>query len=265
VTQVAHTSQDRLPGSSSVRTLNRYTLLGVGLVLSGVSIALVGWLLTDYTPLTAIGTAVALLGIIATVLGRSLPSIPPETALILLEASFDNVAALVEELGLRSRALYLPRSMTNGTLRALIPLHHADAPPDIGRQVPQRMITHFGPQQQESGLLVATPGSAVVDLHQAVLQEAGGDLERLLSTFLVGTLDVADGVHLQQEGQVLTVEVIRPIFPDVKHPAYQVLGSPIASIVAGAAAETLGQPVTILSERWDGKLLRIELRTVGVG
>jgi hypothetical protein len=52
------------------------------------------------------GISGVILGVVSLALGRSLPRISPEASLMLLEAGSDNIAILVEELGLRARAIY---------------------------------------------------------------------------------------------------------------------------------------------------------------
>lgn len=62
-------------------------------------------------PLTALGLATAILGGVSLALGRSMPRLPPEAVPYLLEAGVENMATLLEELGLTCRALYLPSSL----------------------------------------------------------------------------------------------------------------------------------------------------------
>ena len=57
----------------------------------------------------------------------------------------------------------------------------------------------------------------------------------------------------------MTVEVARPLLTRRSHPAYSILGSPIASIVAAVAAESSGRPVSVISETPKGRWHLIEL------
>ena len=103
----------------------RYSLLGFGLIFGGGSLALSVWFIFGYMPLVAFGVSGVMLGGVSLALGRSLPSISPEASTMLMEAGRQNLAALVEQFGLRATALYLPASITNGQSRALIPFSGA--------------------------------------------------------------------------------------------------------------------------------------------
>jgi hypothetical protein len=168
----------------------RYILLGLGLILGGGLFAAAAWLILGYMPLAALGISGVILGVVSLALGRSLPRISPEASLMLLEAGSDNIAALVEELGLRAGAIYLPTSLTQGRPRALIPLHRDPVQPVLQKPVEQRLIVQFGPGQDDYGILVATPGSPALGLIEAPEEDSPGDLEAALSGLLVGRLDL---------------------------------------------------------------------------
>jgi hypothetical protein len=254
-------TRDRVEASMTV-SLNRYILLGLGLILGSGLFAAAAWLILGYMPLAALGISGVILGVVSLALGRSLPRVLPEVSLMLLEAGFDNIAALVEELGLRAGAIYLPTSLTQGRPRALIPLHRNSIQPVIQKPVEQRLIVQFGPGPDDYGALVATPGSPALSLIETPGIGSSGALEDALSGLLVGRLDVVDAVRVERSGEKIVIEVAHPALPARSHPAYTVLGSPIASIVATVAAESLGQPVSVTSEssygRW--QVIALELQ-----
>jgi hypothetical protein len=185
---------------------------------------------------------------------------------MLLEAGSDNISSLVEKLGLHAKAIYLPTSLTQGRPRALIPLRGDPIRPIIQKQLEHRLIVQFGPGPDDYGVLIATPGSPGLSLIEAPEEGSDGDLEAALSGLLVGRLDLVSEVHVGRRSEKIVIEVAHPAFPPPSHPAYAVLGSPIASIVATVAADSLGQPVSVLSEftigRW--QVIVLELHP-GVG
>jgi hypothetical protein len=238
---------------------HRYILLGFGLLLGGGLFATAAWLIVGYMPLVALGISGVILGMISLALGRSLPRISPEASLVILEAGADNIAALVEELGLHAKAIYLPTSFTRGQPRALIPLHGNSVQPVIQKQIDQRLIVQFGPGHDDYGVLVATPGSPALGLIESPEAGLPGDLGEALSALLSGTLDLVDKVRVGRASEKIVIEVSRPALLPRSHPTYAVLGSPIASIAATVAAESLGRPVSVASESPRGRWQVIEL------
>jgi hypothetical protein len=241
---------------------HRYILVGLGLILGGGLFATAAWLILEYLPLAALGTSGIILGVVSLALGRSLTRISPEASLMLLEAGSDNISSLVEELGLHAKAIYLPTSLTQGRPRALIPLRRDPIQPVIQKRIEQRLIVQFGPGSDDYGVLIATPGSPALGLIEAPEEGSLGDLQAALSSLLVGRLDLVNAVRVGRRSEKIVIEVARPAFPPLSHPAYAVLGSPIASIVATVAAESLGQPVSVLSEipngRWQVIVLELQ-------
>jgi hypothetical protein len=245
------------------RVANPYSALGITLIVTGVLFALIAWAILGYNPLIALGLGGVILGIVAIMLGGSLPPVSPEASLSFLEAGSDNIAALVEELVLRGRAVYLPSSLSPGRLRTLIPFKEDVAELALHRPLGQRLIVHFGQDRSAFGILIATPGSSVLE-HQEVLAGAGLDeLDGILSTILVGHLALASAVHVLGDGQSIVVDVGRPALSSNEHATTQILGSPLASIIATVAAEVLGQPVRIESERHERHRHVVEIRTLG--
>jgi hypothetical protein len=245
--------------ASITESRNRYNLLGLGLILGGGLFATTAWLILGYLPLAALGISGVILGVVSLALGKSLPRISPEASLVLLEAGSDNIAALVEELGLRARAIYLPTSLTQGRPRGLIPLHGDPVQPLIQKRIEQRLIVQFGPGSDDYGVLVATPGSPALGLVEVTEGNSTEDLEDALSALLAGALDLADAVRVGRSSEKIVIEVARPALPLRSHPAYTVLGSPIASIIATVTAESLGRPVSVVSESPRGRWQVIEL------
>jgi len=245
-----------------MRFRNVYTSLGLGLVGAGVGLTPVFYLLLRSVPLTALGISMLILGAVCFALGRACPRIPPEASALLLETGLENMAALVEELGLRSKAIYLPSVLTNGRPQALIPLHSNPSLPEINKALPQRLIVKYGPNPEDIGLLVTTPGSATPGMLEAKPGATSSEMEAALTSVLAGVLDLADGVSINKSGEIVGIVVSHPRLEYKNMQLYQNLGSPLASIVASITAEALNQPLIVEREEYKQGECHIELRLV---
>jgi hypothetical protein len=122
----------------------RYQLLGVALIAGGAAVGAMAWFVLDYKPLVALGISSLILGAVSMALARSLSRLSGDASLLMLRAGLDNVSALVEELGLREKALYLPTSLTQGRPRALICFHTNSSRPILSRELDRRLIVSYG-------------------------------------------------------------------------------------------------------------------------
>jgi hypothetical protein len=242
--------------------LGAYGSLGSTLVLGGTVFTLFAWLVISSIPLMALGISAVLVGIVALALSRSLPELPPEASVAVLQTGLENLSALVEELGLSSGALYLPSHLAGGTPHALIPLHENSAHPQIRRALPARLIASYGPAPEDVGLLVRTVGTTVLQLAQAPPGDSSAELESALKAALVGQFDLADAVLVYRDEHRVVVEISRPRLRERDLWICRSLGSPLASIVASFVAEGLDQSVMVYSEEWFPGKLRIVLEPV---
>lgn len=243
------------------RPRGRYVLLGLGLILGGGLFALSVWFFVGYMPLVALGASSVMLGTVSLALGRSLPGISSEASTILMEAHRLNMEALVEEFGLRTTAIYLPSSLTNGQARALIPFSDGTVNLSSSNSIDQRLIAKFGPGPDDYGLLVATAGSAAVSFGSSAAEGSVGEFESALADLIIGVMDLSDSVRVRQiDGKQISVEVSRPALDERNDVASEVLGSPLGSIAATLAAETFGIAVSVASEEKSGRWHVIELQ-----
>jgi len=243
-----------------------YTQVGLALLIAGLGLVVVALFLLNSVPLTSLGSAAVILSLIAFGLERSTPRLSPRMSLLLMEAGQDNIAALVEEMGSHTKAFYLPSSMTKDRPRAFVA---ADAAPDFS-SLPtgqagvkalsqRRLIVHYGSAGQNAGILVATPGSGIAALLEGRPGPTPGELEAALSKVLLGELDVARGVVVQSNDTRLTVRLSSVSAETPALACHELLGSPLASIVASVAAEALDRPVVILQEERHGDSVTIVL------
>lgn len=243
---------------------NSYTLLGVYLSLSGLTLVAIAFIILQSTPITALGLSTIILGAVSLALGRGQPKISPEASEILLQSGIENISAIVEELGLKSKAIYLPSSMTSGKPQALIPINSNPHPPQLGNIVlPKRLIVKHGSNPEDMGLLVTTPGSAVAGIVTTKSDASEGDLEAALTLVLVSTTGLADGAKAVMDEEKIRVEISNPRLEYKKMWVYESLGSPIASIVASVVAEVLDKPVTVDNEQYSRGKCVIELKLAG--
>ena len=244
-----------------MRPRNSYISLGWGLLLTGVLLVPVAHSLLKSTPLTALGLSLIILGAVCLVLGRTRPKISPEVSVLLLETGLENISAMIEELGLRSKGIYLPSSKTQGGQpQALVPLDSSLSLAAMDKMLPRRLIVKYGRNPGDMGLLITTPGSAVIRMLESIPGPTAAELEDALSYVLDGMLDVADGVKVAVTDKSITVVVHNPRVEYKNIRLYECLGSPLASIAAALAAEALGKPITVQKEELSKSKSLIELR-----
>ncbi len=242
----------------------RYGPLGVSLIVSGASILAASLLLLRSEAGASTGIALLVLGGVLVVLEDSRPGVSPELALLLMRAGYDNLARLLEELGLRARAAYLPSSLCNGTPRALIPL---DVPVEsLGRigPVEERLVTRFGNGCGDIGLLVSTPGSDVLRLLPEPIGPSMDELSAALTALVAGTLDLASSVVVHEEaGHVwISYRGVRDMDELSAWAVERTVGSPLGAIAASLVAESKNCPVVMESELRDKDIHTVELRVV---
>jgi hypothetical protein len=201
------------------------------------------------------------IGIICIALANTRPTISPEACQILLKTGMENTAALLEELGLRNKALYLPSAMRDGCPQAIIPLEEGDIKV-IQAKIPGRLIVRYGAAPDDMAIAVTTPGSISLDLLDSPPGPAAEDIERAASTILTGTLDLADSVTVNSSDSRIEVLVkgARLHYEDIWY--YRCLGSPIASIAAAICSEALHKPVRIKEESHSRRESRIVIEVV---
>ncbi|MDP2954453.1 MAG: hypothetical protein Q8O76_14210 [Chloroflexota bacterium] len=243
-------------------TRNTYLRLGVGLVICGAALAPVFYFVLASVPLASLALSAIILGLVSAMLGNARPDITPEASQMMLQTGVENLAALLEELGLRSRAIYLPSSEGGGRPRALIPLNEDGPLPSTGQTLPGRLIVRYGPNLEDMGLVVTTPGAVSLD-SVAVTPGGGPDqIEDALSHILVGIMDLADSVSAHVVDDRVVVEVCKPKLKYENVWFYRCLGSPLASIAATVASQALALPVRVGSEQETKKGTRIEIEVL---
>ena len=240
---------------------NPYRLLGIGLTIAGAIFAPVAYFIINSIPLTAIALSSIMIGFTSIALASSRPQISPEASQLILETGMENIAALLEELGLNHKAIYLPSSMRDGNAQALIPLSGEIDVRRIKGKIPRRLIVRYGDNPGDMAIAVTAPGGTGLDKMEIKSGPTSSEIEQAVTYVLTGLLDLANFVEVRMSEKQLDIEVTGPKlhFENVWY--YRCMGSPIASIVASIASEGIGKPLRIQEESYQkGKnLIRLEV------
>ena len=247
--------------------MNRLNTLGLGLIVVGAIVAPFCYLIIYSIPLTVLGMALAIIGIVMLLTPQHL--IPHQVVKALITGSINNIEAILEEFNASHRAIYL--SPREGRVYAYVPLNaNPGLPTSIEiEKAPRRLITYVN---ESPGLIIYPPGSEVVRL--AGLSEPSDpesalyNIEGNLSYVLLDFAELVSGIR---------VNILKPQFiePDkesetepkkvLKSARFQlqlkgvkfqseaprftrVLGSLPLSLAACVAAATTQRPVKILNE-----------------
>jgi len=241
---------------------NPYRILGLGLCLAGTIFAPISHFIVNSTPLTAVGISAIIIGFICIALANTRPYISPEASQLMLKTGMENTAALLEELGLRNKAIYLPSSMRNGHPQALIPLVNDDDIQWISEKIPGRLIVRYGINPDDMAIAVTTPGSINIDMLETQPGPTASEIEAAVNYILIGVLDIANSVTINLTDARVEAEISGSglHYEDVWY--YRCLGSPIASIVAAISSEALQKPIRIAEENYEKGKSRIILEVL---
>lgn len=241
---------------------NSYRLLGLALCVAGAVFAPIAYFLIGSVPLAAIGLSAVMIGFACIALANTRPYISPEACQLMLQTGMENISALLEELGLRNKAIYLPSSMRNGQAQALIPLVEGGDVQRVRDRVPGRLIVRYGPNPDDMAIAVTTAGSMNLDMLETRPGPTAAEIEAAAAHILTGVLDIASAVSVKLTDAEVRVEVSRPSlrYEDIWY--YRCLGSPIASIVAAVSCEALQQAVRIREETYYKGKSRIVLEVI---
>jgi len=227
---------------------NPYRILGLGLSLAGAIFAPISYFIINSVPLAAVGISAIMIGVTGIALANTRPYISPEACQLILKTGMENTAALLEELGLRNKAIYLPSTMRDGHSQAIIPLVEDGDVERAKEKIPGRLIVRYGVNPEDMAIAVTTPGSINIDMLETKPGPTSGEIEAAATYILTGVLDIANSVIVSLADNQIDVAVsgARLHYEDIWY--YRCLGSPIASIVAAISSEALEKPVRIREE-----------------
>jgi hypothetical protein len=228
---------------------NPYRVYGIVLAVAGAVLIPVFYFIAGSVPLTAVALSSVILGLTGVFLANARPYVSPETCQVLLRTGMENTSALLEELGIRNKAIYLPSGLRNGHPQAMVPLSGEIDAAKIKDKLPGRLIVRYGPGSEEMGLAITTAGSLNIEMLENKPGPTADEMESSLNYLLTGVLDIARGVSLRLDGNRIEVKIsgARMAYQDIWY--YQCLGSPLGSIAAAVCCEGLGKPVRIMEEK----------------
>ena len=224
--------------------------MGLGLCLAGTIFTPVSYFILNSVPLTAVGVSTVVVGFVCIALANTRPYISPEACQLMLKTGMENTAALLEELGIRSQAVYLPSTMRDGHPQALVPLVENREIELVKGKIPGRLIVRYGLNPDDMAIAVTTPGSINIDMLETKPGPTADEIAAAATYTLTGVLDIANSVTVNLADTRLEVEVSGSKLPYEDIWYYRCLGSPIASIVAAISSEALGKPVRIKEESY---------------
>jgi len=203
-----------------------------------------------------------MIGFTCVALANTRPYISTEACEVILKTGMENTAALLEELGLRNKAVYLPSTMRDGHPQALIPLVDTRDIQRIRKKIPGRLIVRYGVNPDDMAIAVTTPGSINIDMLETKPGPTSGEIEAAVTYILIGLLDLANSVTVNLSDTQVHVDIKNPRlhYEDIWY--YRCLGSPIASIVAAISSEALGKPIRIQEENYSKGKSRIILEVL---
>lgn len=220
------------------------------MIITGIIFAPIAYFLITSVPLTAIGISTIIIGFVSLALANSRRPISPEASELLFRAGMENMAALIEEFGIKNKAIYLPSAMLEGRSRAVIPLEDTIELEHIIGKISERLIVRYGDNPEKMAIAVTTPGNIKVEGFEVKAGTTPAEIEATMTHELVGILDLADSITVNMDGTQVDVVVngARLHYEDIAY--YRCLGSPIASIVANITCESMEKPVRIVDESY---------------
>jgi hypothetical protein len=228
--------------------MNPYRLLGIALTVAGAISAPVFYFIVGAVPLTAVSLSAVLIGLTCVVLANARPYISSEACQMLLKTGMENTAALLEELGVANKAIYLPSDRMEGRSQAIIPLTDKLDIRNTQVKLPGRLIIRYGAGLEAMAIAVTTPGNVSIGLLASKPGSTPDEIESALNYILTGVLDIANSASVNVFDSTVKVEVSGAKFSYENIWYYRCLGSPIASIAASIASEALGKLVRIQEE-----------------
>ncbi len=227
---------------------NPYRWLGLSLCVAGAVFSPLAFFIIASMPLTAVGLSAIMLGFVCVALANARPYISPEACRLMLKTGMENTSALLEELNLRNKAVYLPSLMREGRPQALIPLMEDADLKQVKQKLPGRLVVRYGSNADDMAIAVTTAGSMNIDLLENSPEPTAEGIEGALNYILTGVLDIASTASIISRDGLIRAEITGARLPYENIWYQRCLGSPIASIVAAVSSEALSRPVRIREE-----------------
>jgi len=250
-----------------------YRRLGIAFLLFGLCLSMVSFLI-QASLFSGLGLATFLIGLLLIYVPTE-KTVSPQLVNASCLSSLVNLNSLLEELGVDSKAIYLPTEKETHQPCAFLPLARSlDLSSMFLRRLRDgRLFVVNGQDPRQSGLALVPPGSSLatlieqetgIDFHNVRLDE----LETALRTGLVEALEIAEDVRVMFMNRSVRVEVGQLISEElcevqskVAHSLYSQVGCPISSAVICAITKAAKMPVSVIKiSAPRGRTISIELR-----
>jgi len=229
-------------------------LRSIGIVLTtfGIMFSLFSYFILSSIPLTSLGLSVLTLGLVLTFTGGKKHALTPEASRVMLMSGVEGISALIDELSLSLKAIYIPSSM--GGVKALLPIREGE----VKGKIPSGFIVRYGKNPEDVGIAISTPGRIVKVLKEKPKPD---NLTSSLSYILVDILNIASSASVKA-GDVFEIYVRKPKIEPQGTKYERLVGSPFASISASLIAEAIDRPVRVEEEVRDKGGIRIKIRAL---
>jgi len=247
--------------------------LGIAFLLFGLSLSTVSFLI-QATLFAGLGLSSFLIGLLLIYVPTE-RTVSPQLVSASCLSSLVSLNSLLEELGVDSKAVYLPTKKETHQPCAFLPLvQNLDLSSVLLKRIDDSgLFIVNGQNPHQSGLALVPPGSSLVTL---IEQESGIDfynvrldeLENALRTCLVEALEIAEDVRVMFMNESVRVEV-GPLISEelcgmqskVAHSLCSQVGCPLCSAIICAVTKAAKRPVRVIKiSPLRGRNISMELR-----
>jgi hypothetical protein len=227
-------------------------------------------------PILALGLGALLLGVIILTLPEPTTSKTDRLTILSSLPSLLNIDALLEDLDIESRGIYVPVSGFGTVPKVLLPIKESTPPllPPVRLTRSRRVFLTLGRNQNERGILLNAPGGEIVRALENLLQVdlSTMKLEDFVTRIGFGfeTLNISTRtVNVQVDGAAVRVNM-QPISTANLEERLRLeaprlvaqIGSPITSAIAAATSKVTGKHVRINDSNFDGSRLNVTLEVL---
>jgi len=250
-----------------------YRRLGITFILFGLSLSAASFLVRA-TLFAGLGLSSFLVGILLTYVPTE-RTVSPRLVSASCLSSLVNLNSLLEELGVDSKAVYLPTKEESHQPRVFLPLlRDPDSSRMFFKSLENKGLFVVDSQDpHQSGLLLIPPGSSLATLME---QESGIDfhnvrldkLEDALKIGLLEALEIAEDIRVIFADESVRVEVGPLVSEELYHVQSKIasnlcsqVGCPLTSAIICAVTKAAKKPVSIIKiSALQGRRISIELR-----
>ena len=245
------------------------------MLVLGVMVGVFGYVI-GIIPILALGLGSLLLGVIILTLPE--PTTSKADRLVILSSlpSLLDIDALLEDLDIESRGIYIPISGFGAVPKVLLPVKESTPPllPPTRLTRSRRVFLTLGRKQDERGILLNPPGGEIVRALENLLQVdlATLKLEEFATRIGFGfeTLNIStrtmnvqvDGTAVRVNMQSITTSNLEERLRSEAPRLVAQIGSPVTSAIAAAISKVTGKHVRINDSNFDGSKLNIALEVL---